>query len=62
MENKGKQQIYRQGVKLISVPSFQRTKSIVLMDLGTLQCYEVSFGLSEGMVPVRDSIMVDASN
>lgn len=62
MENKGKQQLYRQGVKIISVPSFQRTKSIVLMDLATLQCYEVSFGLSEGIVPVRDSAQMQVDN
>jgi DNA polymerase delta subunit 2 len=62
IDQKSKQQIYRQGVKLISVPSFQRTRSIVLMDLGTLQCYEVSFGLSEGIIPVRDSAMIDVSN
>lgn len=31
------------AVKLISVPTFALTKSIVLMDLQTLQSYELRF-------------------
>ena len=31
-------------VKLISVPTFAKTRSIVLLDLETLQSYEVKFG------------------
>ena len=47
----------KQAVKLISVPTFRKSKSIVLLDLGTLQSYEVKFDLSEGIMPVRDSAM-----
>eukprot|EP00347_Sterkiella_histriomuscorum_P004668 403359564 len=45
-----------QGVKLISVPTFSQTKSIVLLDLSTLQSYEVKFDLSEGVMPSNQMI------
>lgn len=44
-----KEELMRQDnkfMKVISLPTFQRTHSIVLMDLATLQSYEVSFETS----------------
>ena len=47
----------RQAVKLVSVPGFRRTKSIVLLDVTSLQSYEVKFDISHGIMPIRDSAM-----
>lgn len=33
-------------IKLISIPSFSKTGTVVLMDLKTLQCTPVSFDVS----------------
>jgi len=38
-----------QFVKVISLPTFALTHSVVLLDLETLQSYEVVFDLSEGI-------------
>ena len=46
-QNKGKQNL--QFVKVLSLPTFALTPSIVLLDLETLQSYEVTFDLSEGI-------------
>ena len=46
-QNKGKSNM--QFVKVISLPTFALSHSIVLLDLETLQSYEVSFDLSEGI-------------
>ena len=46
-QNKGKQNM--QFVKVISLPTFSLTHSIVLLDLETMQSYEVKFDLSEGI-------------
>ena len=53
---------YKQAVKIVSVPSFRQSSSIVLVDMSTLQSYEVKFELSEGVQPVRDSAMEDVLN
>jgi hypothetical protein len=42
-------------VKLISIPAFRKSKSIILMDLETLQCYEMKFELSEGVLPLKEN-------
>ena len=44
-----------QAVQVISVPAFRHTRSKVLLDVGTLQCYEVKFEVSKGIMPLRDS-------
>jgi hypothetical protein len=46
-QNKGKQNM--QFVKVISLPTFSLDHSIVLLDLETMQSYEVKFDLSEGI-------------
>ena len=47
----------RQAVKLLSVPGFRRSKSIVLLDVTSLQSYEIKFDISQGIMPIRDSAM-----
>ena len=37
------------AVKLLSVPTFAKTRSIVLLDLQTLQSYELKFGKAFNM-------------
>lgn len=41
----------KQSLKVISLPTFSKTHSVVLVDLQTLESYEVAFDLSEGVVP-----------
>jgi len=43
------------AVKLISIPAFHKTKSIVLLDVTSLESYEVTLDLSQGFIPIRDS-------
>lgn len=52
----------KQAVKIISVPTFRKTRSIVLLDLTSLQSYEVKLEVSEGIMPVRDSAEVATSS
>jgi DNA polymerase delta subunit 2 len=47
----------KQAVKILSVPIFRKSKSIVLLDVTSLQSYEVKFDLSHGIMPTRDSAM-----
>ena len=49
----------RQAVKILSVPAFRRTRSIVLLDVSTLQSYEVKFDLSQGILPTKDEAVVN---
>ncbi len=49
----------KQAVKLLAVPEFRHTRSIILLDLSTLESYEVKFEIGEGIKPVRDSAAVD---
>lgn len=46
-KNQGKANM--QFVKVISLPTFELSHSIVLLDLESLQSYEVGFDLSEGI-------------
>lgn len=57
MAENSKNTQFIQGVKLISVPTFTSSKSIVLLDMSTLQSYEVKFDLSEGVMPAKDSAL-----
>ena len=41
----------KQSLKVISLPTFSKTHSLVLVDMQTLESYEVAFDLSEGVVP-----------
>jgi DNA polymerase delta subunit 2 len=41
----------KQSLKVISLPTFSKTHSVVLVDMQTLESYEVAFDLSEGVVP-----------
>ena len=41
----------KQSLKVISLPTFAKTHSIVLLDLETLESYEVAFDMSEGVIP-----------
>ena len=43
------------AVKLIAIPAFHKTKSIVLLDVTSLESYEVTLDLSQGFIPIRDS-------
>ena len=50
-----------QAVQVISVPTFRRTRSIALLDMTSLQCYEVKFDVSNGIMPLASEEMkVDA--
>lgn len=42
---------YKQSLKIISLPTFAKTHSIVLLDMQTMESYEVVFDMSEGVVP-----------
>lgn len=53
-------QTCRQAVKMISIPSFRKTNTIVLLDVSTLQSYPVTFDLSQGIMPTRDSAQIDS--
>ena len=46
----------KQGVKLVSIPSFRKARSFVLLDMETLGCYEYKFEISNGLIPQRDSV------
>ena len=48
----------KQAVKILSIPSFRKTKTICLLDLGTLQSYPVTFDISQGILPSRDSAQI----
>lgn len=37
---------HSRAVKMISVPAFRRSRSVALLDVNTLQSYEVKFDLS----------------
>jgi hypothetical protein len=41
------------------VPVFRKTKSIVLVDLTTMESYEIKFDISEGLMPIRDSSAIE---
>lgn len=47
----------KQAVKILSLPIFRKTKSIVLLDVTSLQSYEIKFDVSNGIMPTRDSAM-----
>ena len=49
-----------QAVQIISVPAFRRTRSIALLDVTSLQCYEVKFDVSSGIMPQTEEMNVDA--
>ena len=52
----------KQSLKVISLPTFSKTHSIVLLDMQTLESYEVAFDLSEGVVPkdmLKSNIVVE---
>jgi DNA polymerase delta subunit 2 len=59
----GNQEIYGErliqsghhAVKLIAIPAFHKTKSIVLLDVTSLESYEITLDLSQGFIPIRDS-------
>ena len=40
-----------QYLKVISLPTFAKTHSIVLLDMNSLQSFEVGFNLSENIAP-----------
>ena len=47
----------KQAVKILSIPIFRKTRTIVVLDVTSLQSYKVQFDISHGIMPVRDSAM-----